>query len=237
MEIKILQWNIWFKENIDYIIQTINEINPDIVCIQELTYTRDDMSNVKKLSKLFSYSKYAVADEYEDGSFICNGIYSKYPILKTFEKYVQEPSIDKDYSRQGRIYLEAEIEFETCCITVGTTHLSYTDKFVESELKDEEVNNLLELLKDKRSKYIFSGDLNTTKESKYINSIEEILTNYDTSATWTTKPFSYNGFEEKELKWKLDYVFTTDDINVKNVEVLKKIKYSDHLPILVTIEV
>lgn len=58
---------------------------------------------------------------------------------------------------------------------------------------------------EKRNKnnYIFAGDLNTIKTSKYINKISEYYINYDTDNTWTTKPFSYNVFEASELDYNL----------------------------------
>ena len=117
---------------------------------------------------------------------------------------------------------------------IGTTHLSYTHKFEETELKDKEVNKLINIIKNKTN-YIFTGDLNTVRTSKYINKINEYYTNHDTGNTWTTKTFSYNRFEANELDYKLDYVFTSNDINVKNIEVINT-EYSDHLPILCEID-
>ena len=164
------------------------------------------------------------------------GIYTKYPILNKYEKYIQNPSNSEDYSKEGRIYLETEIKIKDKILTVGTAHLSYTHKFEETELKDKEIDNLIEILKYKKENYIFCGDLNTNKESSYIKKIEQYLINYDTTNTWTTKPFSYNGFIENSLNWKLDYVFSTQDVVIKDIQVLDT-EYSDHLPILVSVEI
>ena len=65
--------------------------------------------------------------------------------------------------------------------------------------------------------------------------ISKYYKNHDTENTWTTKPFSYNGFEATKLDYKLDYVFTSDDITVKDIRVIKT-EYSDHLPILCEID-
>ena len=54
--------------------------------------------------------------------------------------------------------------------------------------------------------------------------------------TWTTKPFSYNGFSENSLNWRLDFVFGTKDIKVISSEIIKT-DLSDHLPILIKIEI
>ena len=77
--------------------------------------------------------------------------------------------------------------------------------------------------------------MNTIKTSKYIKEIEKYYTNHDTGNTWTTKPFSYNGFTVDKLDYKLDYVFTSSDISVKNIKVIDT-EYSDHLPILCEID-
>ena len=178
---------------------------------------------------------YEIADTFLDGRSQCNAILSKYPIIKTKKKYVQEPSDNKnDYSKEGRIYIEVELDINGRVINIGTTHLSYTHKFEETSLKDEEINKLITCI-NKKEKYIFAGDLNTTKTSKYIKQIEQHLINNDTSNTWTTKPFSYQGFDEDKLNWKLDYIFSTSDINVKETKVLET-QYSDHLPVLCTFE-
>lgn len=233
--VKLLQWNIWFKENIDNIIMELKKFDVDIVCIQELSITATDNSNVNKLKTLYPYMYYEIADTFLDGRSQCNAILSKYPIIKTNKRYVQDPSDNKnDYSKEGRIYIEVELDINGRVINIGTTHLSYTHKFEETSLKDEEINKLITCI-NKKEKYIFAGDLNTTKTSKYVKQIEQHLINNDTSNTWTTKPFSYQGFDEDKLNWKLDYIFSTSDINVKETKVLET-QYSDHLPVLCTFE-
>lgn len=228
---KVLQWNIWCKEDINNIISELKRIDADVVCIQELSFFYDDRESISALSKVYPYIYYEVADTFLDGMSQCNAIISKYPFMKKNKWYVQEPGVDKnDYSKEGRIYLEVSINCNDKVYNIGTTHLSYTHKFLETELKDREVDKLIKIIKNK-SNYIFTGDLNTANNSKYIKKISEYYTNHDTKNTWTTKPFSYNGFSVDKIDYKLDYVFTSKDINVKNIEVIDTI-YSDHLPIL-----
>lgn len=228
---KVLQWNIWCKEDINNIISELKRIDADVVCIQELSFFYDDRESISALSKVYPYIYYEVADTFLDGMSQCNAIISKYPFMKKNKWYVQKPGVDKnDYSKEGRIYLEVSINCNDKEYNIGTTHLSYTHKFLETEFKDREVDRLINIIKNKKS-YIFTGDLNTVKNSKYIKKISEYYTNHDTKNTWTTKPFLYNGFKTNKLDYKLDYVFTSKDIKVKNIEVINTI-YSDHLPIL-----
>lgn len=234
---KLLQWNICIKEDIDNIISELERFDADIVCIQELMIKDNDSSTIDKLKSVYPYIFYDIADNFLDGTSQANAILSKYEIVKTVGRHVQLPSdIKTDYSREGRIYVEADIKISDKIFHVGTTHLSYTDRFEETPLKDDEVARLIECLKMHNKNFIFTGDLNAVPTSKYVSMINEFMVNHDTSNTWTTKPFSYRGFSENELNYKLDYVFTSPDVNVLSAEA-KSSTASDHLPIKVIFDI
>jgi endonuclease/exonuclease/phosphatase (EEP) superfamily protein YafD len=116
--------------------------------------------------------------------------------------------------------------------------MSYTHQFEITPRKTQETDTLVDIISSHKSSYIFTGDLNAVPGSYTINRIAKYLKNAGpdiTQATWTTKPFSYDNFEETELKWRLDYIFATDDIKVTSTEILNT-NYSDHLPILAKFE-
>lgn len=231
MKIKLLQWNIWYKEDIKNIASELKRFDADIVCVQELWFPIGDKKPLTILSDIYPHIHYEIADTFEGLGSQCNAILSKYPLVDAFSGFVQNPSVDKnDYSKEGRIYVENKVLIKDKKISIGTVHLSYTDRFIGNEIKDLEVGNLINFVKRNEKNYIFMGDLNFSKDSKYLKELENNLKYYDTLNTWTTKPFSYHGFEEEKLNWKLDYVFSSKDINLSNIEVLNT-KYSDHLPI------
>ena len=139
---------------------------------------------------------------------------------------------------KNRAYVEAVININGDDLTIGTVHMSYTDKFEPSERKLIETKKLVEAIMVNKERFVLAGDFNATPGSKVVSSIEKVLTNCgpkNDEKTWTTKPFSYNGFSTDTLDWRLDYVFATNDIKVSKAQVLEA-KYSDHLPILVEIE-
>ena len=101
------------------------------------------------------------------------------------------------------------------------------------------MERLLDFFEGHRGNFVFPGDLNLGLDSSSLKYIDKYVKNcgpaYD-KPTWTTKPFSYNDFEEDEVRWHLEYVFATQDIVVLSSEIIQT-NYSDHLPILVEIEV
>ncbi len=237
MKIKILQWNKWFKEDPENVIDFLRKIDADIYSLQELNI--ESPTNEFDLIKRELGINGVVGITETDFGKHANGIFSRFEIKNSFTSFIKDPATDRQhFSDEGRIYVEAEIDLDGKILNIGTTHMSYTDAFVENQEKKEEADKLVKLIKNKES-YIFSGDLNATEDSYTVGEVEKQLVNCGpdySQKTWTTKPFSYNGFEENGLNWRLDYIFATKDIQVISSKIMET-DYSDHLPILAEIEV
>jgi len=246
---KILQWNIWYKDDIDNILKTILEVKADIVCLQELTVNHPHYNQKIDTAKYiadgiqFDYfykpaqvRKLEVDKEMSYG----NGIFSRYPITKQSFDYILKldtPSDEEDYSTENRVYIEVELDTPSGKLSIGTTHMSYTDKFLSTPAKEAEADKLVSLIQSKKERFILTGDFNALPESYTVSSVLKHLVNSGPSLetkTWTTKPFSYKGFEADDLHWRLDYCFATPDIKIKSAQVLQT-PFSDHLPILIEI--
>ncbi len=246
-KLKFLQWNIWYKEDIHSVIELIKELDPDIICLQELAVncvnnpgisnTAEYITEKTGLNYYFEEAQRWEGDEEMDA--IGNGIFSKYPITNKFAKHVQQPTKDySDYAHEGRIYVECDIEIDSRILTVGTAHLSYTHKFIITNEKRKEVDNLLTIIAEKKKSYIFSGDLNSAPESYTVTEISKLLSSCGpnfSKNTWTTKPFEHKGFKADTLEWRLDYVFASKDLKCESSKIIKT-DISDHLPILTTFE-
>lgn len=245
MTIKHLQWNIWYKEKINNVVRLIKELDPDVVSLQELAINCVDNPGIASTAEYVAektgmHFHFKEADRWNDDDemeAIGNGIFSKYPLVRTFAQHVQEPPAEfTDYSHEGRVYIEADIQVGGSVITIGTTHLSYVPWFEITDAKRREADNLLPLLKPKG--YIFSGDLNSSPDSYTITELSKRLRSCGpdhSENTWTTKPFEHGGFEEHELNWRLDYSFASSDMRCVSSEIIKT-DFSDHLPILSTFE-
>lgn len=247
MKLKILQWNIWFKEDPKNIASEIKRINPDIVCVQEVSKHEkkspqiDTAEEIAKLTGLgLFYHDSATWDNRPEKTAQGNAIFSKYPFSNASFSYVHDFNHNpKDATEEGRLYLEAEVLVGDKKITISTTHLSYSPSFEITDERKKEVDNLVEIIKNKKENYIFTGDLNSAPDSYTIKSLEKYLKNtgpeYE-EKTWATKLFDYHGFKEDKLNWRIDYVFATKDVKVISSKIIDT-PYSDHLPILVEVEV
>ena len=247
MKLRILQWNIWYKENPIEVANEIIKINPDIICAQELMQNSNQnidtpMSIGNMLKYNYFYKESATWDNRQDITTQGNEIYSKYPITESKFTFVSPFKHNPQNAKhEGRVYIEVTIKVGKELLNVATTHLSYSYKFRNTKSRKVEADNLFHTIKNKTSNFIFTGDLNSIPKSYVINKVLENQYLKNTGPdfnkkTWTTKPFSYHGFKEDKLNWRIDHVFATKDIKIVSNKILNT-HFSDHLPILVEVEI
>jgi endonuclease/exonuclease/phosphatase family metal-dependent hydrolase len=246
--IKILQWNVWYHEKYENIVEFVKHTNADIVCCQELTVNfaeaNPGIDVPAEIAKACNYNYYyqPVTAYSDNGEEVRqgNGIFSKLPILEKNFKYVQKvyPSI-KSYDTEDRAYVEVTLGINNKRLKVGTVHLSYSTAFAMTEKRLAEAESLYKAVESNHEKFIFACDLNAKPDSPIVKKLEEMFIHADPNTdrpTWTTKPFSYQGFKANSRDWRLDYIFATEDINILENRILDT-PYSDHLPILTEIQI
>lgn len=249
MIVKILQWNVWRKESPSKISGVVADLDPDIFCAQEIMQNTNEKKDMAEEISGFLKNKYecfyqeAVTwDKRPEVTSQGNAIYSKFPITKKDHLFVS-PFVHnpENATKEGRVYLEAEIDYGQGKLSVGTVHMGYSYAMKNTARRKKEADNLYAHIRNKQSKFILTGDFNSVPESYVVNKILEggniINAGPDYSQnTWPTKPFNYHGFEAKSMDWRVDYVFVTKDLKVLSSEIIDT-DVSDHLPILLTIEV
>lgn len=246
MTIKILQWNIFHKENPDHIIQLIKENGPDIIAAQELIEnTEKNIDTAKYIANKLKYNFFfKEADTWSlaknNKTSQGNAIFTRFLIQEKKFSYLTIPCYNPpDANYEGRVYVEASLKINNRLLTIGTTHLGFSPQFIITEKRKKEIDNLIDVIKSEKSNFVFTGDLNSSPNSYTIKQISKYLVHAGPDSnqpTWTTKPFNYHEqFKEDKLRWRLDYIFTTPDIRVLDSRIIKT-KYSDHLPILLTID-
>jgi endonuclease/exonuclease/phosphatase family metal-dependent hydrolase len=233
--VKIIQWNVLFKEKVENIVGFLREINADVICLQELRV--DDAKDVPKLIAKELGLNYHFVQAHKCGNIVQgNGIFSKHPIVERNHLFVQEPKgEDVKAWDEGRVIAEADIDINGKIVKIATVHLSYTHKFQETEQKLKESGELIDYVKEQSKNFIIAGDFNVSPKSQTIKEISKYLKHCGPASeepTFTTKPFEYEGFKETELRWRLDYAFCTNDIEVRSSEIVKT-DFSDHLPIII----
>lgn len=249
MIIKILQWNFLYKESPDNIIELIKKCQPDIVCGQELitnSHNKKFPKEAEYIADKIAYSFfYHEADTWSPPKYgkesQGNAIFSRYPInSKRFEYLYPAAHNPKNAMSEGRVYLEIKINFPNSKLVIGTTHLSFFPKFIVEQKRAMELNKLEFIIRKKRKNYLLTGDFNATPDSLIVKTILKYLKNAGPElnlATWTTKPFDYHGlFKANKLRWRLDYIFKTADLKVVSAKIINT-DYSDHLPILISIDI
>jgi endonuclease/exonuclease/phosphatase family metal-dependent hydrolase len=245
--VKILQWNVWYHERCENIVNFIKHINPDIVCCQELTVNFKEANpgiNVpKEIAQACGYNYFfhpmTIYGNGNEAVQMGNGVFSKFPIISSDFKYIQrsDPNI-KSYETEDRTYIESVLDIGGKYLRVGTVHLSYSTAFAMTEKRLNEAEKLYAAVQNNHEKFILTGDMNAKPDSPIIKKIEEMFIHADPNtdrATWTTKPFSYQGFKADSRDWRLDYIFATEDINILSNKIIDT-TYSDHLPVLSEIQ-
>lgn len=241
MKINVLQWNVWFREDIDRVIEVIKRLDVDIICLQELTHgyigqsqenTWEYIQNQLNFNCVHQSIPIITKDEQWRQA---NGIFSRFSIGEPRKHWLHVPVDSNDITDQYRGYLEADVYVGDKPLTVATTHMSFHEYLTGT---DHELENLLDIAKQKSSNYLLTGDFNVTPGSRRIKELSKLFHHVGpefSENTWTTKPHKTADFEAATLDWRYDYIFASNDVKVIDAEIIDT-EVSDHLPILATIE-
>lgn len=243
MQVTVLQWNIWYREPIENILKTLQAIDADIVCLQELSINNSEQTvsnTVAYLAGELGFNVTSCEIPLEDQEMnIANAIFTRFDMVSKRNVWINQPSGTNKYDDQYRAYVEADVKVQNTTLRIGTVHMSYTHAFEPTERKLAETDNLIQEIKDNDTDFILTGDFNATPDSKVIKQLGKQLVHAGpeiSENTWATKSFSYGGFVAKELNWRLDYIFTSKDIKTVEADVIKT-EFSDHLPVLATFDI
>lgn len=245
MKLSVLQWNVWFKEEISRVLNFLLKNKADIICLQELTcgYVDQTQENTwdylaHELGYDYHYKDMPIITDTEEW-FQGNATFSRFPIEHRHSDWINEPLGEGGFEDEYRVYLETSILAGDKILTVANTHMSFTDNFLTTKRKLDETRRLMQFIGEDKSAYVLCGDFNAEPNSDVTKSLLAKLKNAGpdfAQNTWTTKPFSYGGFEAKTLDWRLDYIFVSNDVEVESAQIIKT-DISDHLPIMAKLEI
>ncbi len=238
VDMTLLQWNIWYKEDIKNIIRFLKEIEADILCLQEVTVgdiSGAQVHSAEHIAKDLGYQFFfQEAQRWGKRHFrygLGNAIFSRCPMLSQNWFYLQKPRANPNGAQQeGRVYMEAELAVNDQKLSVGTTHIAFFHQSEDTPIKRRQFDKLTPAIKQKKEKYLLAGDLNLGPETQEIIELAGLLNHAGPNFSQKTCNTKLEGGDS--LLWRLDYVFATPDLKILSAEILST-TCSDHLPILV----
>jgi len=240
MKIKVVSWNIWCGTHLEEVINFLKDTNADIVALQEVS--EDDRGNISEIiAKKLDYKyvhgingnlplKYLPGYKSSDEGHVKygNAILSKYEIVNS--------DVHQLVTNRNKSVVEANVRVGNKVISLFSLHLNHVHQ-KPSELQDLQIEGLLNLLPSKNA--VVMGDFNALPDSDAIERMNRSLTNTEIGSntpTWCMYKDGCTVCLVDEIKYKLDYIFTSDDLRASEFEVHKS-KGSDHLPISVIVEI
>jgi endonuclease/exonuclease/phosphatase family metal-dependent hydrolase len=246
MEISVLSINLagiqfgWFEERRKALLTQTKKLSPDIVFLQETTvvpsrlYDQTLDLQAELGLNASAFVPYGNPEEYDSPKLSGIGILSRWPFMFSQGRKLPGSVRDQYGSRAG---LFCKINVNGKDILLATTHLAYRPE--EEKLR---LHQALEFLRTlyfyQKERIIFGGDFNAEVSE---SGIQEILKTFIDSGnkevTWSEK----NEFIRSRKNRRLDYLFTSKDLDAINSEVVLNEKTpvfpSDHFAVLARYDV
>jgi len=253
---KIISWNVngyraILKKEFK---QTIAELNPDILCLQEVKATETQLSseelNIDGYSYKWNaaerlgysgtatyYKKNFTPDEVtigfgipefdNEGRVIC----TRYGDIDLYNIYF--PNGQRGMDRVDYKLRFYEVLLQKCnedhekgkkIIITGDFNTAHTEKDLANPKENENYSGFLKIERDMITKFL---------DSKFVD-IYRILNPEIVKYTWWTYRFAARA---RGIGWRIDYYLVSRDLlpNIKNVEILDSVQGSDHCPVFLEI--
>jgi len=228
MQITIASWNIWGGIFLPEVYKFLIQTDADIVALQEAEEL-DNTNTAEVIAKSLGYTcAYTRSMEYESGgkkSYRGNAVLSRFPIVQS-TSHILSPE-------QSRTAIQADLMVGDDLLHIVSVHLIHSHQ-KESPLQEEQVHTLINAVPKERT--VIMGDFNALPESNSIQQMRKVFRDSDLSntPTWCLYPDGCEVCKPDRVQWKLDYMFSTQDISVRDFAVGVS-KGSDHLPIVGTL--
>jgi endonuclease/exonuclease/phosphatase family metal-dependent hydrolase len=165
--LRVLTWNLWWRfgpweDRLPAIVATVQELQPDIACLQEVWVAPDGTSSAHVIAGALGYHV-EVAHRLElDGVGFGNAVVSRWPIRRTATRALPTDG----GSEEQRLVLLAEVDGPDTPIQVFCTHLNW--RHDESATRQAQVREICAFVAAERPRSfppILCGDLNAEPHS------------------------------------------------------------------------
>lgn len=235
-DFKVLSFNAQYLREKGYI-DFFNKEKADLVLLQEVYWKDESFMNLKDS---------AFADYYHESNSIIQ-FFSKYPIIE-FKKifsgengtsgYAAYADLDigHDTIRVINVYLESMlIDKELVKETIGDHQKTkknsqiLKNKLTKGFLRHEkQIKELLPYINSSPHPVILAGDLNSVPNSYEYQQLAYLIND----TYYVVGKSAGTSFHDFKYPLRLDYIFYSDEFLPVKYEVLKKIKLSDHYPVV-----
>lgn len=239
MKLTVLSWNILGGKHREQVISFLQHTEWDIAALQEVTQRETHSKVVNDAKEIadalnceYYYKTAFRTDRHTPVYDLGNCLLSKLPIQKGAVYPLSDLSTyQRNSTTEPRNAVEISIAVNDNTLRCFSTHIGYDDSLGEGELQKKQIQTLLKITP--RENAIVMGDFNSSPTSSVLNIVEKTLVHTDTqltAMTWT------NLKKETHPQHRIDYIFTTPDIQTTEFEILES-DASDHKPIRAVVEI
>ncbi|ADY52934.1 Endonuclease/exonuclease/phosphatase [Pseudopedobacter saltans DSM 12145] len=214
--------------DLEAIAQVINIQKPDLVALSEVDNktkrsgtTVDQAKELGRLTGMYYY--FTKAMDYQGGEY-GDAVLSKFPIAES--KRYELPVTGTGFEPRSLALILVEKEGHK--FYFGSTHLDHTSAEDNRVLQ---ANTLVDIIKSLNYPLVLAGDWNALPTSQTINILKKAL-----NPTCTDCPYT---FPMNKPDRTIDYIMykPAEKFKVKSLKVVNETYASDHLPLVVDLEI
>lgn len=257
--IKLMSYNVhnfdadlWWlqKEKKTNYYQLFKEENADIICFQEFysLTNKEGYNYIDSLRLLFGYNDYYfhVMEQDEGQQYHGISIFSKYPIIHSgkldYYPATKNGTVYADILIKGdtirmynshfesfRLSEDVKVKINSFDLSVDTWRSLFSRMKESNQRRQEQIDAVVTDMKHCKHKVIATGDYNQLPHSySYMN----IMDAHPLKDVFLEKGYGMVNTFITWLPWlRIDHVLVDETINVHRYE-RRKVKYSDHYPII-----
>jgi endonuclease/exonuclease/phosphatase family metal-dependent hydrolase len=239
---KIIQLNIWYGKLGNSVIRFLNQQNPDIVCLQEVSEIEGSTGgmfiplHVIQEKTGLAHASFGPTASYRFMTRKCqygNVILSKLP-LEHEETIFVHGQYNDDYDRaegdyNNRNLQTCQVKLPSQTITVINHHGFHIPDPVGNDQSLQAMEKVADILKSLDGPRIFCADLNVSPDSPVLNPLSKLKLRNLTAENQLSSTLSK--VHHLDMPIACDYIFVSPDIKVTNFETSDEI-VSDHKPLI-----
>lgn len=222
--LRVMTWNVWWRfgpweERRPAIEAVVRQVDPDILCIQEVWGLDDGTSFASELASALDYDHVCAFERDWEGVAFGNAVVSRWPIARSEHRRLPAPGDAEEH----RTVLLAEVDGPRGPVQAFCTHLNW--RFDHSAVRQEQVRAICAFVEEQRPRTyppVLCGDFNADPDSDEVRMLTgraavpvpklvfhdawEVAGGSGSGMTWSNEnPYAAVDLEPER---RIDYVFS-----------------------------